>query len=132
MAGIMEAAMQDYEWCPLDEASLVQVPRVEGIYWIRSRSRGKVIYIGRSFEGQNIHARLSRHFYRTDNNTCLAQFSNDDLEFAIATVGKGKRLQPPQAEVFQINILKPECNTVAAESRLPRSISELIDVIQGR
>ena len=125
----------EYWYAFNDQEIKKRVLQKEGIYWIRLRSEKKIIYIGRSYEGQNIQARLLHHL-KTDDNHKLRNYvdtKKDDLEFNFEIAGEESLLQPPQAELFQIHYIKPECNIQGKDrDLLPASLDKLIDLIQGK
>ncbi len=63
--------------------------RKNGVYFIRERSSGTVVYIGES-HSDRLYATLTRHFQQwTDKyNTAGATYDRDDIEVAVVIVPK--------------------------------------------
>ena len=116
-------------YTPFTKANIGRVERKEGMYWIQSTSRKRIIYVGISYEGEDIRSRLLTHWNGSDNNKKLAEYPREDLEFKYLYAGPNL-LQAPQAELFQIRTLQPECNRVGKNRDFPQSISALVDIVQ--
>ena len=104
------------DWYPyLKAMELLEGKGFGGIYWIRLKGKGKVIYIGKS--EVNIRRRLKEHLQKRDEpgKCIMQQASVEELEVGIEVVLERSLVHQREQELlgaFQKKFGKlPECNS---------------------
>ena len=104
------------DWYPyLKAMELLEGKGFGGIYWIRLKGKGKVIYIGKS--EVNIRRRLKEHLQKRDEpgKCIMQQASVEELEVGVEVVLERSLVHQREQELlgaFQKKFGKlPECNS---------------------